>query len=79
MISTQVDHKSLYGVKFTSFCNLHELGSRPTNPFGHRLQFLVLKTCVDLHRLASPFVGLVFIILHFWTVYVKILFSLYET
>ena len=30
------------------------------NPFGHpsqvRTQVLVLQTCVDLHRLASPFV-----------------------
>ena len=33
--------------------------SRPVNPFGHpsqvRTQVLVLQTCVDLRRLASPF------------------------
>ena len=35
------------------------LASRLANPFGHpsqvRTQVLVLQTCVDLHRLASPF------------------------
>ena len=40
-------------VKFTAFC------SRLANPFGHpsqvRTQVLVLQTCVDLRRLASPF------------------------
>ena len=47
---TQVDHKSVICVKFTSFCNLHELESRLTNSFGYPSQVLVLQTCVDLHR-----------------------------
>ena len=44
-------------VKFTA-CLLR-LASRLANPFGHpsqvRTQVLVLQTCVDLRRLASPF------------------------
>ena len=43
------------------------LASRLANPFGHpsqvRTQVLVLQTCVDLRRLASPF-GQGFIVLH---------------
>ena len=43
-------------VKFTA---LLWLASRLANPFGHpsqvRTQVLVLQTCVDLRRLASPF------------------------
>ena len=43
-------------VKFTFFLRL---ASRLANPFGHPsqvcMQVLVLQTCVDLRRLASPF------------------------
>ena len=44
-------------VKVLTFCDLRELASRLTNPFGHpsqvRTQVLVLQTCVDLRvRLA---------------------------
>ena len=46
-------------VKFTAFCDLRKLVSRLANPFGHpsqvHTQVLVLQTCTDLHRLASPF------------------------
>ena len=39
-------------------CDLRELRSRLANPFGHpsqvRSQVLVLQTCVDFRRLASP-------------------------
>ena len=46
-------------VKFTTFCDLNKLASRPANPFGHpsqiRSQVLVLQICIDLHRLESPF------------------------
>ena len=40
-------------------CVFFRLASRLANPFGHpsqvRTQVLVLQTCVDLRRLASPF------------------------
>ena len=47
-------------VKFTAFLRLAwTVASRLANPFGHpsqvRTQVLVLQTCVDLRRLASPF------------------------
>ena len=45
----------LYTREIYDFCNLRELASRLANPFGHPSQVLVLQTCIDLHRLASPF------------------------
>ena len=53
-------------MKFTAFCDLR---ADFANLFGHlsqiRRQVLLLQTCVDLHRLASPFgQGLKAIVIH---------------
>ena len=59
---TQVDTNwsqvNCISVKFTTFCDLRELARRLANQFGRpsqvRAQVLVLQTCVDLHRPATP-------------------------
>ena len=51
-VNTSLLQVNFLCLKFTTFCNLHELASRLANPFGRPLQVhtqvLVLQTCIDL-------------------------------
>ena len=58
-VNTSWSHVNCICMEFMAFCNLRELAIQLANLFGHPLQVhtqvLVLQTCVDLRRLASPF------------------------